>query len=269
MLTFRQAAFSLGNQRPDFLAATERSLWTALARICFGSSAIHELSRFLNDFQALETRFKGVDAETNWFAMNRQFYFRLGNRITELHSGRITAPKSGGQSNHGKSARDGEQSGQGLPPSGEDQREQPDPPPAGEGAALGVVTRSQAKGGDKESQDTSKPVESARRPPPKKRRKKKKKRVDIGEQGEGRARSIDKTSRPQPVIIDLTGDVSPSSIFLCRAHSCYSRHTVNQNFLAFRNLLYVDSLIPQDDADGQWSDIEGERRDQDVRWRIP
>jgi hypothetical protein len=58
---------ALGNERPEFLALTEKALWTSIVRMATGSSVIAELQGFLNNFSTLSRSYEGSLREIDWF----------------------------------------------------------------------------------------------------------------------------------------------------------------------------------------------------------
>lgn len=67
-----QYSVALGNQRPEFLALTEKALWTSILRMASGSSVMAELQVFLTRFSTLSKSYQGTLREPDWFK-SREF----------------------------------------------------------------------------------------------------------------------------------------------------------------------------------------------------
>jgi hypothetical protein len=63
---------ALGNERPEFLALTEKALWTSILRMASGCSVMEELQGFLSQFSMLSRSYQGTLREEGWFK-SREF----------------------------------------------------------------------------------------------------------------------------------------------------------------------------------------------------
>jgi hypothetical protein len=58
---------ALGNERPEFLALTEKALWTSILRMASGCSVMAELQDFLTRYSMLSKSYQGTLREPDWF----------------------------------------------------------------------------------------------------------------------------------------------------------------------------------------------------------
>jgi hypothetical protein len=67
---------ALGNDKPEFLARTEKLLWSSLLRMAAGSSVIVELQGFLATYKTSSASFLGTQRQPGWFKTGEFYHQR-------------------------------------------------------------------------------------------------------------------------------------------------------------------------------------------------